>query len=216
VFTLLIGEVDHVPGTVTDLQAHKISTRFFSFIGPLIPFESLCVTYENVEHLGGRTTRHSYSGERVPLNLWSILLGYLRVWPWIAVLVLPFALYWGKRVEGYMFVPSGYALIAAIVVAVVPGLVTKGRSRRLAVLRRVIGLGCDPAYRYAWRKEEATGVLMAQLGERQLPSSPEALSERVSSMDKAQLELVFTTAWYQGKQWNALREAAWAKLATLA
>ena len=97
---------------------------------------------------------------------------------------------------------------------VVPGLVTKGKSRRLAVLRRVIGLGCDPAYRYAWRREEATGVLMAQLAEKQLPSSPEALIDRVSSMDRAQLELVFTTAWYQG--WKALREAAWARLATLA
>ena len=213
-FTMLIGEVDHVPGTATDLQAHKISTRFFAFVGPLIPFESLCVTYENIEHLGGRTTRHSWSGERVKLNPWSILLGYLRVWLSIGVLVLPFALYWGQRVEGYMFVPSGYSLLGAIVVMVVPGLVTKGKSRRLAVLRRVIGLGCDPAYRYAWRREEATGVLMAQLAEKQLPSSPEALIDRVSSMDRAQLELVFTTAWYQG--WKALREAAWARLATLA
>lgn len=107
-FTMLIGEVDEVPGTGGEVQSHKISTRFVSFVGP---FESLCVTFENFEHLGGRTTRHSWSGEKVRLNVWSILLGYLRVWLAIGILVLPFALYWGQRVEGYMFVPSGYSLI---------------------------------------------------------------------------------------------------------
>ncbi len=73
-FTMLIGEIDAVPGHAGDLQEHKISTRFFSFIGPLIPFESLCVTFEHFEQ-HGRSSTHSYSGEKVRLNVWSILLG---------------------------------------------------------------------------------------------------------------------------------------------
>src|SRR4051812_30145899 len=91
VFTMLIGEVDAVPGVGADLQEHKISTRFFSFVGPLIPFESMCVTFEHFEQ-HGRSSTHSYSGEKVPLHVWSILLGYLRVWLSIGVLALPFVL----------------------------------------------------------------------------------------------------------------------------
>lgn len=214
-FTMLIGEVDAVPGAGGELQEHKISTRFFSFVGPLIPFESMCVTYEHFEQ-HGRSSTHSYSGEKVRLNWLSILLGYLRVWLSIGVLALPFVLYWGKSVEGYMFVPSGYSLLGAVVVMVVPGLVTRGRRKRLAVLRRVVGLGCDPAFRYEWRREEAAGELMTRLGERQLPSSPETLMDRLSSMDTESVELVFATAWYQSvkdSRWKALREAAWGKLA---
>lgn len=213
-FTMLIGEVDAVPGGGGDLQSHKISTRFFSFIGPLLPFESMCVTYEHFEQ-HGRSSTHSYSGEKVKLNWLSIVLGYLRVWLSIGVFALPFVLYWGRSVEGYMFVPSGYSLVAAVVVMVVPGLLSRGRRKRLAVLRRVMGLGCDPKFRYEWRREEAAGELMTRLGERQLPSSPETLMDRLSSMDTESVELVFATAWYQSvkdSKWTALREAAWAKL----
>jgi len=214
VFTMLIGEVDAVPGGGGDLQSRKISTRFFSFIGPLIPFESMCVTYEHFEQ-HGRSSTHSYSGEKVKLNWLSIVLGYLRVWLSIGVFALPFVLYWGKSVEGYMFVPSGYSLVGAVGVMVVPGLLSRGRRKRLAVLRRVMGLGCDPKFRYEWRREEAAGELMTRLGERQLPSSPETLMDRLSSMDTESVELVFATAWYQSvkeSKWTALREAAWAKL----
>ena len=44
---------------------------------------------------------------------------------------------------------------------------------------------------------ETVGVLMGQVGALGLPSSLETLVDRVSSMDQAQLELVFATAWYQ-------------------
>ena len=215
VFTMLIGEVDAVPGVAGDHQEHKISTRFFSFVGPLIPFESMCVTFEHFEQ-HGRSSTHSYSGEKVRLNVWSILLGYLRVWLSIGVLALPFVLYWGKSVEGYMFWPSLYSLIGAIVVLVVPGLLARGKRKRLVVMRRVVGLGCDPAYRYKWRREEAASELLARVGQMGLPSSPETLVDRVSSMTTEQLELVFATAWYQSvdyASWKSLREVTWARLA---
>ena len=115
-----------------------------------------------------------------------------------------------------MFVPSAYSLVGAIVVLVVPGLVTRGRKKRLGVIRRVVGLGCDPAFRYKWRREEATGELMARVSEAGLPSSPETLLDRVSSLSTEQLELVFATAWYQSvsySKWKGVREAAWARLA---
>lgn len=215
-FTLMVGELDHVPGGPGDVQPHKISTRFFGLVGPLIPFESLCVTYETYEQVGARGTRHTWAGEQVRLNAWSILLGYLRVWLAVAIFALPFVLYWGKSVHGYMFVPSGYALLALVLVLVVPGLVTRGRTRRLAVLRRVTGLGCDPRFRFAWRRDEACGELMQRVADSQLPSSAEALMDRVPSMNREQLELVFAAAWYQSGNWRALREAAWARLAQLA
>lgn len=135
-FTMMIGEIDAVPGTAGDLQTHQISTRFLAFIGPFIPFETLCVTSESFEHLGGRTTRHSWAGEKVRLNPWSILLGYLRVWLSIGIFALPFVLFWGQSVHAAQFVPSGYALLALIVVMVVPGLLTRTRRKKLTVLRR--------------------------------------------------------------------------------
>jgi hypothetical protein len=214
VFTMLIGEVDAVPGEGGDLQDHKISTRFFSFVGPLVPFQSMCVTYEDFQH-HGRSSTHSYSGETVRLNVWSIVLGYSRVWLSFGVLALPFILYWGKSLEGYMFWPSLYSLVGAIAALVVPGLLGRGKRKRLSVLRRVVGLGCDPSYRYKWRRDEATGELMTRLGEAGLPSSPETLLDRVSSLTKEQLELVFATAWYQSvddSKWKSVREAAWSRL----
>ncbi|MFO0595944.1 MAG: hypothetical protein U0228_11580 [Myxococcaceae bacterium] len=214
-FTMLIGEVDSVPGQGT-AQSHKISTRFFAFVGPLIPFESLCVTQENFERYGNRTT-HSYSGEAVRFSPLSILLGYLRVWLGILVFALPFILYWGQLVRAEMFIPSAYALAAWIAVLVVPGLLERGKRKKLAVVRRVVGLGCDPKLRHQFRREETAGELMQQLSVVNLPTDAQALEARVSSMPKDQLELAFVTAWYQracGKpEWAAPMNAAWAKLA---
>lgn len=169
-FKMLVGEIDSVPGHAGDLQSHKIATRFISFIGPLIPFESMCVTYEHFERYG-RSTTHSYSGETVRLNPLSILLGYLRVWLGVAVFALPFALYWGQSVKGYMFIPSAWALGALLLVGFGPGHLARGRRKKLAVLRRVVGLGCDPAFRYPYARGEAKDSLVARLAEANLPTS---------------------------------------------
>ncbi len=134
----------------------------------------------------------------------------------IAIFALPFVLYWGRRVEAAMFAPSAYAVVALVVVTVVPGFITRGRRKRLGVVRKVVGLGCDPAFRYQWRRAETVGVLMGQVGALGLPSSLETLVDRVSSMDQVQLELVFATAWYQSvsdSKWMALRESTRARLA---
>lgn len=212
---MLVGEIDAVPGVGADAQSHKIATRFVGFVGPLFPFQTMCVTYEHFETYGRRST-HSYSGETVRLNLISILLGYLRVWLAIAIFALPFVLYWGKSVQGYMFIPSGYALLALIAVLVVPGLITRTRKKKLAVLRRVAGLGCDPKYRYEFNRHETRDGLMARLGESGLPTSAQVAGDRVPSMNKDELELVFAAAWYQrasgAADWAPVMDAAWARL----
>lgn len=80
----------------------------------------------------------------------------------------------------------------------------------------MIGLGCDPSFRDGWRSGETTEGLMARLGELQLPSSPDTLVDRLSSLEQPARELIFATAWYQSvgnAAWKPLREAAWAKLA---
>lgn len=211
---MLVGEIDSVPGE-GEGQAHKVATRFFSFVGPLIPFESMCVTHEHFEHYGRRTT-HSYSGEPVRLNPLSIVLGYLRVWLGVAVFALPFVLYWGQAVKASMFIPSAWALGALLVVAFVPGLLARERRRKLAVLRRVVGLGCDPAFRFPYVRGEVKDTLAARLAEAQLPTSAQAVLDRVPSLGRPELELVFATAWYQRacgeRDWDAVMRAAWARL----
>jgi hypothetical protein len=214
-FTMLVGEIDNVPGLGADAQAHKIATRFVSFIGPLFPFQTMCVTYEHFE-THGRSSTHSYSGETVRLSLISILLGYLRVWLAIAIFALPFVLYWGKSVERYMFIPSGYALLALVAVLVLPGLLTRTRRKKLAVLRRVAGLGCDPKARYDFNRNETRDTLMAKLAEFGMPTNAQVAADRVSSMNKEELELTFAAAWYQrasgAADWAPVMDAAWAKL----
>lgn len=214
-FTMLVGEIDAVPGNGPDAQSHKVATRFFSFMGPLVPFESLCVTQEHFESHGNRTS-HSYSGEPVRFSPLSILLGYARVWLGWLVVALPFILYWGKSVEAAMFVPSGYALVAWIAVLVVPGLLERGRRKKLAVVRRVVGLGCDPKRRHQFRREETADQLVQQLSDQGLPTDAQTLEGRISSMSMTQLELTFVTAWYQQAcskpEWTAPLNAAWARL----
>ncbi|MFT3712825.1 MAG: hypothetical protein QM817_34670 [Archangium sp.] len=217
-FTMLIGEVDNVPGTA-GAQDHKISTRFFSLVGPLIPFQSMCVTYEHFES-HGRSSTHSYSGEQVKLNLISVLLGYLRVWLAFAIFALPFVLYWGKSVESYMFIPSGYALVALIAVLVLPSLLTRTRRKKLTVLRRVAGLGCDPKLRYDFNRDETRDGLMVKLGESGMPTNAQVAMDRVTSMNQGELELTFAAAWYQrasgAKDWAPVMDAAWSKLSATA
>lgn len=214
-FTMLVGEIDAVPGLGANAQDHKISTRFFSFVGPLVPFQSMCVTHEHFES-HGRSSTHSYSGEDVRLNFASIALGFLRVWLGIAIFALPFVIYWGKSVEGFMFIPSGYALVALVLVLVLPGQLTRGRKKKLAVLRRVVGLGCDPAFRYPYRRDEAAEALVARLAETGLPSAAQVALDRVPSLNTDELELVFATAWYQSAskkpEWKPVLDAAWARL----
>lgn len=216
-FTMLIGEIDTVPG-VGGAQPHKVATRFVSFVGPLIPFQSMCVTHEHFES-HGRSSTHSYSGENLRLNPLSILLGYLRVWLAIAIFALPFVLYWGKSVEGYMFIPSGYALLGLVAVLVLPGLLSRTRRKKLGVLRRRVGLGCDPKLRYEWQRNEARDELMTKLSEAGLPTTAAVAESRVSSMNADELELIFTAAWYQrasgGADWAPVMDAAWARLSTL-
>lgn len=211
-FTMLVGEIDRVPGEGGQ-QDHKVATRFVSFVGPLIPFRSMCVTYEDFSRHGGTST-HSYGGEDVKLSLASIALGYVRVWSWVAAFVLPFALYWGKSVNASQFIPSAWAAGVGIASLVLPSLFTRGRVKRLRVVRRVTGLGCDPARRTDWHRNETLESLTAQLAEQRLPTSPEALLDRASSLSPQQAALVFTWAWYRGD--GALREAAWQRCAQTA
>lgn len=212
---MLLGEVDTVPGQ-GDAQAHKVATRFVSFIGPLIPFQSMCVTWEHFESYG-RSSTHSYQGEQVRLNLLSVLLGYLRVWLGVAVFALPFVLYWGQSVKGYMFIPSLYAALGLVAVLVLPGLLARGRRKKLAVLRRTTGLGCDPALRYEFNRNETRDTLLQKLADTGLPTSPQVLLDRVPSLQPLELELAFATAWYQrasgAREWAPLMDAAWQKLA---
>ncbi|MGV3624790.1 MAG: hypothetical protein ACO1OB_28480 [Archangium sp.] len=208
-FTMLLGATDVVPGEGGQ-EDHKICTRFFAFVGPLVPFRTMCITREDFEHHGNAST-HSYSGEDVKLSFVSIVLGYVRVWSWIMVLALPFILHWGENLTSASLVPSGYALGVAIAALVLPGLFTRGRVKRLTVERRITGLGCDPSRRYDWARNETLERLTAALAELSLPTSPDALLDRVSSLNADQAALIFTWAWYRGDE--ALREAAWQKCA---
>lgn len=208
-FTMLVGAVDVVPGEGGQ-QDHKVATRFIAFVGPLIPFRAMCVTSEDFQR-HGNTSTHSYSGEDVKFSLASIALGYVRVWSWILAFALPFILYWKQSVHAYMLIPSAYAAGVGIAAAVLPWLLTRGRVKRLKVVRRVTGLGCDPSRRTEWNRTEAIEWMTTRLTDLALPTSPEVLKDRVSSFTPEQAALVFTWAWYRGDE--ALREAAWQKCA---
>lgn len=208
-FTMLLGSIDVVPGT-NGQDDHKVATRFFAFVGPLVPFRAMCITHESFERYGNTST-HSYSGEDVKLSLASILLGYVRVWSWILVFVLPIALNWHQLFRVEMLISSAWAAAAGIASLVLPGLFTRGRVKRLQVVRRITGLGCDPSRRTEWNRNETLERLTNTLAELALPTSPEVLRDRVSSLTSDQAALVFTWAWYRGDR--DLREAAWQKYA---
>lgn len=196
---MLLGEIDTVPGE----QPHYVATRYFAFVGPLIPFKTMCVTHESFERHGNRST-HSYSGEDLKLSFASIALGYVRVWSWILVFALPFILHWGESVHAEQFISSAVAAVVGIASLLLPKLFTRERTKRLTVLRRVTGLGCDPSRRHEWARNEALESLTARLGE------TSTSSEALKNLSVEQAELVFAWAWYRGDE--KLREAAWQTL----
>jgi hypothetical protein len=209
---MLLGEIDEVPGRPGE-QHHKIATRFFAAV---VPVGSMCVVSESFElRHGGAVSEHAWRGEPVRFNVASVLLGLSRFWTGIAVFALPFVLFYGQTPKREHFIPSAIAFFAWVLLLVVPGMLTKERRRRLRVLRSVVDLGCDPAFREARTRARTSEQLTDLLRDMALPVEPSALAARVGTMRRDDLEVVFAAAWYRSVDehaWRELREVAWRRL----
>ena len=84
-------------GVVERLDSEAIATRFFRVIIPVWPSQSFYVT---------RTADGEEQRIKIPLQLRSVILGYLRLPTWLAALVLAVPAVMLPRVWGWLIVPA--------------------------------------------------------------------------------------------------------------
>jgi hypothetical protein len=207
-FTMLVGSVDRVG------KAY-VATRFFSFIGPLIPQSSMLVLHESFEQHGNRST-HSYGGRPLKLVWKSVLLGYLRVWLLWFVFGWPFISMWGQRVDFSRpeFLVSGAAFLVWLAVVIFPGRLSKQEVAQLTVLGSVTGVPARPEYLDLIDFELKKDVLQTRMKDEGLPLNPGECARAVEKASPDQTALIYAFARYTKEgEWQNVMDLAWKKLA---
>lgn len=122
-------------GKIDRLETESIATRFFCVVVPLWPSHSLYRTRSN----DGREV-----AIKLPLQLRSVVLGYLRATLGLAAAVLVSAAFAGSaRFAPLVFVGVLLAAFAAMLTFGAGRLGPEERERRM-LLRRVVGMGAPP------------------------------------------------------------------------
>jgi len=204
---MLLGQIE----AIDDMH---VSTRFFSFIGPIFPLGTMFITNERFERRGNRSI-HRYDGRPLPLSLKSVLLGYLRVWCLIGAFAWPFISMYGQPINGWRneYLVSIALLVIWLFVLIVPGRLSEEQRRQLRVLEQAAGLPINPARLASFDRENRREVMAERLKEAGLSLDPAEALRGIDSIDRSQLGLVYAHARYAGgPAWGAVADASWKRL----
>ncbi|UQA62709.1 hypothetical protein [Polyangium aurulentum] len=206
-FTMLLGQIE----AIDDMH---VSTRFFSFIGPIFPLGTMFITNERFERRGNRSVHH-YDGRPLPLSMKSVILGYLRVWLLIGAVAWPFISMWGESIGGWRneYIVSIALLVIWLFVVIVPGRLSEEQRRQLRVLEQFAGLPINPVRLASFDRENRREVMAGRMKEASLSLDPAEALRGVESVEKSQLGLVYAYARYAGgPAWGAVADASWKRL----
>lgn len=205
--TMLLGQIE----TIDDMH---VSTRFFAFIGPIFPLNSIFVTNESYERRGNRSIHH-YSGRPLPLSLKSVILGYLRVWCIIGAFAWPFISMYGEPINGWRdeYLVSIALFVIWLFALIFPGRLSEEQRRQLRVLDQFAGLPINPVRLDAADRENRREVMANRLKEAGISLDPAEALAAVESVDRSQLGLLYAHARYAGgAAWKAVADASWKRL----
>jgi hypothetical protein len=205
-FTLLLGQIE----AVDDMH---VSTRFFSFIGPIFPLGTMYVTNESFERRGNRSV-HNYSGRPLPLSVKSVILGYLRAWTFIAAIAWPFVSMWGQRVEWRDEYYVSIALLAIwLFLIIVPGRLSEEQRQQLRVLEQFAGMAIHPARLASFDRMNRREVMAERLKQAGISLDPAEAQRAAETLERSQLGLLYAYARYaEGAAWQAVADASWKRL----
>lgn len=122
-------------GVVERLDSEAIATRFFRVIIPVWPSQSFYVT---------RTADGEEQRIKIPLQLRSVILGYLRLPTWLAGFMLAVPAIMLPHIWGWLAIPAALLVIAAALLTFVAGRLDEEEQWRRSLLRRVVGFGAPP------------------------------------------------------------------------
>jgi len=191
-------------GKVDAINKESIQTRFFVLVLPLFPIESFY-------YLGN--SPQGKLGIRIPLNIKSIALGYLRWWVSIISITLIFLAFAG---EEYSLLAPGIIGIFLFLSTFWLGRLSKNEMKRRRVLVNTVGLGADPRI----LPKEMVQETMTKLEKAWQQATVGTLRENwknvtsLSSADADLYPLLYCLALYAGE--NQLAERAWQNLDSMA
>jgi hypothetical protein len=209
VFTYLIGRTDAV-------GKQYVGTRFFAFVGPILPLKTMFIVSESFQQ-SGRSSTHSYQGVGLKLYWKSVLLGYLRVWTPILALAWPFLTMWGQAVrfewKQEWIVPL-VLLAAWIPMLIFPGRLSAAKQAQLKVIAEHAGLAVDPRRLGRFERDNTTEDLAERLKARNLPIDPQGTRRAAAGASREDVGLMYAHARYVGdEEWRNVAEELWVKLA---
>jgi hypothetical protein len=197
-------------GSVDAVDDHHIATEFVLL---LIPSRSMYVTSVSMTRHGNRTEM-KWGGIFIPLVWKSVALAYPRVWLWFLAIAWPFLSHWGENVSR---IPSSTwwisgAMIAAALLALLPGRLSAHEKKRLRALGAVTGWRIDPRRLFKQNREAKRWELEQAAKEGSLPTTPEAALAAAPTLAVELVPRVYALACYSAVDDPAWRPAAAALL----
>ncbi len=122
-------------GVIDRLEHEQIVTSFYRMVFPIWPEHSAYVI---------RAADGSEQRIPIPLQRKSVMLGYLRVYTWFAMMFFaaPALFAWDRY--AWMLAPGLVLLVAALMVTFLTGRLDETEAFRRGMLRRVVGFGAPP------------------------------------------------------------------------
>jgi len=194
-----------------------ISTEFVIFVGPLLPLRSMYVMHESMSRSPG-ATHYKTSGISLPLQLSSVLLGYLRVWLAFACVASPFVMFWGESLDWSRPEWRITALLFScwLAVLLLPGIYFRLGAAKRDVLHEATGLYLDPERFDAMQRASRTDDLADALTRSGVDLEAIAPDPNLLGLLAPDtLKRVYAYARYASladAQWRPVAEAAWARL----
>jgi len=191
-------------GAVDWVGDESIRTRFQMFIVPLWPIESHFVLEDSVR---------GFRSFPVPLNSKSVLMGYLRWWAFLGVVLG--GIFWWEN-GSYLLVT--WSTLLWLMSALFLGKSPAQTHRKRLILHHATGLSAEPHYQTAEMREEVFAKLVHRLAdlENRLGERPwtEILDDPGGEKIAA---LAYATSQYgiccaPTEQWETQSEQAWAAI----
>ena len=138
-------------GIVDRLESEAIVTSFYTVLLPVWPEHSAYVF---------READGSEQRIKIPLQLRSVVLGYLRLPTWLAALLLaaPAVMLPERR---WLMLPAVVLATVAALLTFVAGRLDEPEQLRRALLRRVVGFGAPPELLHETLRSEVRTHLLA-------------------------------------------------------
>jgi hypothetical protein len=122
-------------GVVDRLETEAIVTSFYTVVVPIWPDHSAYVI---------RADDGSEQRIKIPLQLRSVALGYLRVSTWLLALMLVLPAVMLPQRWLHLLIPGLILTVLAAVLTFVAGRLGEAEQLRRSLLRRVVGFGAPP------------------------------------------------------------------------